>query len=107
MDNKKIAGMLLKVQMDDLKDADMLIGYAEAAKNEGDTDVMPISFLRWLFANAVLTKESAMEQFRCFVYRGCLPDLRIFVGGSLIAVVMFLIGLLVFKKTQDKFILYI
>ena len=48
-----------------------------------------------------------IEQFRCFVYRGCLPDLRIFVGGSLIAVVMFLIGLLVFKKTQDKFILYI
>ena len=39
----------------------------ERAKNEGDTDVMPVSFLRWLFANAVFTGESAMEQFRCFV----------------------------------------
>ena len=36
MDNKKIAGMLLKVQMDDLKDADMLMDYAEAIAREGD-----------------------------------------------------------------------
>ena len=39
----------------------------ERAKSDGDFDTMPLSFLRWLFANAVFTKESAMEQFRCFV----------------------------------------
>ena len=39
MDNKKIAGMLLKVQMDDLKDADMLIDYAEKIAAEGDTSI--------------------------------------------------------------------
>lgn len=37
MDNKKIAGMLLKIQMDDLKDADMLMDYAEAIAREGDS----------------------------------------------------------------------
>lgn len=46
MDNKKIAGMLLKVQMDDLKDADMLIGYAEAAEREGDTAVASAMYTR-------------------------------------------------------------
>lgn len=38
MDNMKIAGMLLKVQMDDLKDADKLVEYATMAENEGDTN---------------------------------------------------------------------
>lgn len=37
MDNKKIAGILLKVQMDDLKDADMLMDYADAVAREGDS----------------------------------------------------------------------
>ena len=46
MDNKKIAGMLLKVQMDDLKDADMLVGYAEAAEREGDTAVASAMYTR-------------------------------------------------------------
>ena len=39
MDYKKIAGMLLKVQMDDLKDADMLVDYAEKIAAEGDTSI--------------------------------------------------------------------
>ena len=46
MDNKKIAGMLLKVQMDDLKDADMLIDYAEIAAREGDTSVASAMYAR-------------------------------------------------------------
>ncbi len=48
-----------------------------------------------------------VEQFRCYVYKGCLPEPRIFIGGWLIAIVSFVIGLLCFKKSQDKFILYI
>ncbi|MBO7712198.1 MAG: hypothetical protein J6S85_01685 [Methanobrevibacter sp.] len=39
MDNKKIAEYLLKIQMDDLKDADMLIEYAQKIAIEGDTSV--------------------------------------------------------------------
>ena len=39
MDNKKIAGMLLKLQMDDLKDADMLMDYAQAIAAEGDSSI--------------------------------------------------------------------
>ena len=46
MDNKKIAGMLLKVQMDDLKDADMLIDYAEIAAREGDSNVASAMYSR-------------------------------------------------------------
>ena len=48
-----------------------------------------------------------VEQFRCFIYRGCLPEARLFIGGWVIAILAFVIGLLCFKKTQDKFILYI
>ena len=46
MDNKKIAGMLLKVQMDDLKDAEMLLDYGEAAEREGDTAVASAMYTR-------------------------------------------------------------
>ena len=46
MDNKKIASMLLKVQMDDLKDADMLVDYAEAAEREGDTAIATAMYAR-------------------------------------------------------------
>ena len=46
MDNKKIASMLLKVQMDDLKDADMLVDYAEAATREGDTAIATAMYAR-------------------------------------------------------------
>lgn len=37
MDNKMIAGLLLKLEMDDLKDADMLVEYADKIAAEGDT----------------------------------------------------------------------
>ncbi len=48
-----------------------------------------------------------IAQFRDLVYYGRFPGPRIFWGGWLIAFVMLAIGLLVFKKKQDKFILYI
>lgn len=46
MDNKKIAEMLFKVEMDDLKDADMLIGYAEKIAAEGDTSIASAMYQR-------------------------------------------------------------
>lgn len=46
MDNKKIAEILLKVQMDDLKDADMLVGYAEKVAAEGDTSIASALYAR-------------------------------------------------------------
>lgn len=48
-----------------------------------------------------------VAQFRDLVYLGHLPGPRIFYGGWLLAFVMFGLGLLVFMKKQDKFILYI
>ena len=39
MDNQKIVGILLKVQMDDLKDAEMLADYARKIKDAGDTNI--------------------------------------------------------------------
>ena len=46
MDNVKIAGMLLKLQMDDLKDADMLTSYANAIENEGDSNIASALYAR-------------------------------------------------------------
>ncbi len=46
MDNKKIASMLLKLQMDDLKDADMLTTYAMNIANEGDTNIATALYAR-------------------------------------------------------------
>ncbi len=48
-----------------------------------------------------------VAQFRDMVYLGQFPGPRIFWGGWLIAIVAFLVGILVFKKKQDDFILYI
>ena len=46
MDNKKIAGMLLKIQMDDLKDADKLVDYARMIADEGDTSIASALYAR-------------------------------------------------------------
>lgn len=48
-----------------------------------------------------------VAQFRDLVYIGQFPGPRIFWGGWVIAIVAFVIGITVFKKNQDKFILYI
>lgn len=48
-----------------------------------------------------------LAQFRDLVCNAQLPGPRIFWGGWLIAIVSFAIGVLTFKKNQDKFILYI
>lgn len=48
-----------------------------------------------------------VSQFRSVVFLGQLPDFRMVGLGCGAAVLMFVIGLLVFKRKQDKFILYI
>jgi lipopolysaccharide transport system permease protein len=48
-----------------------------------------------------------VAQFRDLIYYGHFPGPRIFWGGWLIAFAMLFIGLWVFKKLQDDFILYI
>lgn len=39
MDNHKIAGILMKIQSDDLKDAEMLTDWAEEVKEAGDMSI--------------------------------------------------------------------
>ncbi len=48
-----------------------------------------------------------VSQFRSMVYLGELPTAHAFIGGWILAAFMFVIGLSVFKKKQDDFILYI
>ena len=48
-----------------------------------------------------------VEHFRDLVLYGCFPTMRVFVGGWIWAFIMLILGLFVFKKTQDKFILYL
>lgn len=46
-------------------------------------------------------------QFRDLVYYGQLPGPRVFFGGWILAFAMLAFGLLMFKRKQDDFILYI
>lgn len=48
-----------------------------------------------------------IAQFRDLVYYGRIPGPRVLWGGWIIAFVMLGFGLIVFKKRQDQFILYI
>jgi hypothetical protein len=48
-----------------------------------------------------------VAQFRDLVYYGRFPGPRVFWGGWLIAFVMLVLGVLMFKRKQDDFILYI
>ena len=48
-----------------------------------------------------------VAQFRDLIYSGRLPGPRIFFGGWIIAFIMLVIGVTVFQRKKDKFILYI
>ena len=48
-----------------------------------------------------------VAQFRDLVHKGVMPGARIFWGGWIIAIAMFIFGVLVFQKHKDNFILYI
>ena len=48
-----------------------------------------------------------IKQFRCIAHQGVMPDLTTIGLGFLYAFFFFGLGVLCFKKNQDKFILYI
>lgn len=48
-----------------------------------------------------------VTQTRCLVMYGQIPGPRLVIGGSIWAAVMLLLGLRAFRKSKDKFILYI
>lgn len=48
-----------------------------------------------------------ISQFRCLTLYGCLPDLNMVLYGTIDAVLMLIVGVWIFLKSQDKFILYI
>ena len=48
-----------------------------------------------------------VAQFRDLVMHGRLPGPRIFFGGWVLALLMLLIGIVLFQRHKDKFILYI
>lgn len=48
-----------------------------------------------------------VAQFRDVVYYGQIPGPRVWWGGWILAILMLLLGLWVFKRRQDDFILYI
>ncbi|PWM33398.1 MAG: ABC transporter [Clostridiales bacterium] len=48
-----------------------------------------------------------VAQFRDVIYVGQLPEVRLFWGGWVMAILMLLFGLWTFQKNKDKFILYI
>lgn len=50
---------------------------------------------------------SYITQFRVIVLEGAFPDIRLIVYGFCVSILMLLIGVFVFMKKQDDFILYI
>lgn len=48
-----------------------------------------------------------VTQFRCYVYYGRFPEPRLILGGCGFAVGMLIIGVYLFQKNKDRFILYI
>lgn len=72
--------------------------------------LMPLDLLpQWLQTIVVWVNPAwyYVEHFRDLVLYGCFPTMRVFVGGWIWAFIMLALGLFVFKKTQDKFILYL
>ena len=48
-----------------------------------------------------------ISQFRAIMLYGQFPDISTIISGSIYAVIFLIMGILVFSKKQDKFILYI
>lgn len=46
-------------------------------------------------------------QFRALIYEGTFPESNLVLAGLIAAVAMFLLGTVCFKRSQDRFILYI
>lgn len=70
----------------------------------------PIEFLpetlRW-FVVHLNPMYAYITQLRCLTLYNCMPDLSMVIYGCVDAVLMLIIGIWIFLKTQDKFILYI
>lgn len=62
--------------------------------------------LQWI-VKAVNPLYYYVAQFRDLIYYGRLPGPRVFWGGWVIAFVMLVIGVTVFQRKKDQFILYI
>ncbi|MBR1750181.1 MAG: ABC transporter permease [Ruminococcus sp.] len=91
---------------------DSFISKAKAQKKAGDTPVAKYLMIIIQYLNPAYIY---IKQFRAFVWNpmlGKVPSWNVLTGMDFIlgfgyAILMFLIGVTVFKKTQDKFILYI
>ncbi len=67
-------------------------------------DIVPGKFLFILKMNPVY---SFIEGFRAIVYHATLPSMVNFIYCGSVSVITLLVGLLIFKKMQDRFILHI
>ena len=69
-----------------------------------DVDILP----EW--AKAIIPYNPLywfVSMFRGFVIYGEMPSLNCWIGTCLPSVLVLLVGLIVFKKSQDRFVLYI
>ena len=48
-----------------------------------------------------------IKQFRDIAYTGCISDMKIIILGVAYAALFFVLGTVIFRDKQDKFILYI
>ncbi|WP_330372730.1 ABC transporter permease [Lachnoclostridium phytofermentans] len=68
-------------------------------------EVLPDLVAKWV--SRVNPMYFYVSQFRAIVYDGVLPDEQLIMGGIVSAIISILIGVLCFRRSQDRFILYI
>ena len=62
-------------------------------------DIIPIEYRQYLLLNPLYW---ILDQFRCFVYYGTYPQLLQIVNSLMLSCIIFIVGLIVFKKYSYK-----
>ena len=101
-----------------------LILSALAVQFRDVTHLYSVVTLAWMYLSAIFYPVSAVpdnmrniilhnpmyiyiSMFRSLLIDGVIPQACVFIEGTAVALGMFALGMLVFKKMQDRFILYI
>lgn len=75
----------------------MMIMYASAIFYP--MNIIPIEYRKYLLLNPIYW---IVEQFRSFVYLGTFPDLISLINSLLISLIIFVLGIIVFKKYEKR-----
>ena len=61
--------------------------------------VIPKPYYSYLILNPLFW---IIDQFRCFIYHGIVPEVGYMMNSLLLSLIILVIGIIVFKKYEDK-----